>query len=333
MNLKYKILWFEDDEDVILEDTGPLIKDFLFAQGFQLDVIHKLNGETLNELVKDKSYDLIVTDLNLGEHETGDVLIDHIRDGNILTEVLLYSANANEINRIVEDKGWIERASFCVGLGNLTEKLKKIISLTIKKNQDVNNTRGLVIAETIDLESKIEKIIVTYFLSAAEEIIDEKKKMLLKKIHFKKVKQHEADIDEIKKINFTEINTLIDKNILTASNSFDAIHSILKDRLKEINVSLSARDLSKELKEELELKKKGISSIKEELNNFREEVLKIRNTLAHVKEEIDDDGISFLNSVNHDGTIIKFDNEKYIEIRKNLRKHSTNLDNIILHIK
>ncbi len=332
MNLKYKILWFEDDDDVITVDVGPLIKDFLITQGFHLDIIHHLNGEHLNELIKNKNYDLIVTDLNLGEHETGDVLIDHIRDGNVLTEVLLYSANANEINKIVEAKGWIERASFCVGLGNLTEKLKNIISLTIKKNQDVNNTRGLVIAETIDLESKIEKILLDYFIVESENILEQHKKDLLKDIHEKKVAKHEVDIAEIKKIDFTQVKTLIEKDILTASNSFDAIQSILKTSLKALNAKLNGKKIEPELKAQLEAKKNEVSLLKAELNNFREEILKIRNTLAHVKEEIGEDGIPYLNSLNKDGAVIKFDNDKYIEIRKNLRKHNENLDKIIVHL-
>jgi hypothetical protein len=332
MTLKYKILWFEDDDDVIKEDVGPLIKTFLIERGFDLNIIHHLNGEKLNDLIKDRSYDLIVTDLNLGEHETGDVLIDHIREGNILTEVLLYSANANEINKIVEEKGWIERASFCVGLGNLAEKLRLIVSLSIKKNQDVNNVRGLVISETIDLEHKIEKILLIYFSAAAEELLDERKKTILEEIHLRKIKKHEEDIEEIKKVSFTEVQSLIEKDILTASNSFDAIHSILKEKIKDLNVALNSKGLDGTKKAFYAEKKEELTSIKGELNTFREEVLKIRNTLAHVKEEVDQDGVSFLHSRNADGTEIKFDNNKYIEIRKNLRKHNENLDKILGHM-
>lgn len=332
MNLKYKILWFEDDEDVITHDVGPAIKNYLTNEGFNLDVIHHLNGELLNELIVNKNYDLIVTDLNLGEHETGDILIDHIRDGHVLTEVLLYSANANEINQIVENKGWIERASFCVGLGNLTEKLTSVISLTIKRNQDVNNTRGLVIAETIDLEYKIKKILLDYFMVDAD-VLEEQKQILLKEIFTKKVSQYESNIAEIKGLDFTLVKNLIDKEILTASNSFDAIQGILKLNLKKINIQIQSKGISKEVKADLEKRKEDIMVVKDELNNFREEILKIRNTLAHVKEEIGEDGIPYLNSINKDGIPIKFNNEKYIEIRKNLSKHNENLNKIIEHLK
>lgn len=333
MKLKYRILWFEDDDEVVEDQIGPSLKTFLVELGFQLEIVHRLNGEKLEELLRDRNYDLIVTDLNLGEYETGEVLIDQVRQGNILTEVLLYSANTTELNNIIANKGWVERASFCVGLGNLNEKLVEIIGLTIRKNQDVNNTRGLVIAETIDLEKKIEKILLHYFDAAEEKVLNESKISLLKNIHVKKLEKHEADIASLKSVDFTKVKTLIENDILTASNSFDAIQSILKDKLKRTNALLNSGKIEPARKEVIESMKSDLETVKNELNNFRDEILKIRNTLAHVKEEIGEDGVPFLESLNADGTILKFDNIKYVEIRKNLRKHNDNLDRVLKHIE
>lgn len=333
MRLKYRILWFEDDEEVVDDQIGPVIKDYLIELGFQLEIVHHLNGEKLADLIKDRNYDLIVTDLNLGEYETGEELIDQIRQGNILTEVLLYSANTTELNNIIANKGWVERASFCVGLGNLNEKIEEIINLTIRKNQDVNNTRGLVIAETIDLEKKIEKILLHYFEATEEKVLTDKKKELLESIHKKKLEKHTTDIESLKAIDFKEIKTLIDNDILTANNSFEAIQSILKDKLKALNAALNSGNIEASTKQKLEEGKADLVVVKEELNNFRSEILKIRNTLAHVKEQAGEDGLPFLETINADGTVIRFDNAKYIEIRKNLRKHNDNLDRVLKHVE
>ena len=333
MTLKYRMLWFEDDEEVVSEQIGPSLKDYLIELGFQLEIIYQPNGEKLDQLLKDKNYDLIVTDLNLGEHEAGDKLIDLIRQGNVLTEVLLYSANTTPLNNIVKEKGWIERASFCTGLGNLANRMKEIISLTVRKNQDVNNTRGLVIAETILLEKKIENILLHYFDATEEKVLTASKEELLRNIHSKKIEKYETDIEEIKKVNFKEIKSLIDNDILTASNSFDAICSIMKNKIKELNKILNpGKELDEEMRSQLEQKKSELTIIKDELNNFRTEVLKIRNTLAHVTEQIDEEGFPFLETMNKDGNPIRFTNETYIEIRKNLRKHNDNLDGIIKHL-
>ena len=332
MRLKYKILWFEDDEDVVNEDVGPVIKDILTALGFEPVITHHLNGEHLEGILQDKNYDLIVTDLNLGDHETGQQLIEQIRSGKILTEVLLYSANAGDLSRVLEKSGWVERASFCVGLANLTNKLKEIILLTVRKNQDVNNIRGLVIAETIYLEHKIENILLDYFGADAEKILDEKKSELLQNIHAKKVTKHESDLEVIKGIKFSEIKSLMEKDILTASNSLDALQSILKQRITDINKELGAGNIELEAKTRLEEKRDELKTVKTELNNFGTEILKVRNTLAHVIEELGEDGLPFLKSLNTDGTHITFNHEKYVEIRSNLMKHNDNLEKILNHL-
>lgn len=333
MNLKYKILWFEDDEDVIDEEVGSEIREFLVELGFEPIITHRLNGDKLKELLNDKNYDLIVTDLNLGEHETGKELIDEIRKGRLLTEVLLYSASPTDLQRVIEREGWVERASYCAGLGNLRGRLKEIILLTVRKHQDVNNTRGLVIAETIILEKKIENILLHYFAAEEERILNEKKTAILKAIHERKIKKHEDDIAEIGKVSITDIKSLIEKDILTASNSFDALHGILKERIAEINAKLTTKGIEAELKARLEEKRDELKTVKIELNNFREEILKLRNTLAHVIEEFGEDGIPFLKSLNADGTFIKFDHDKYIEIRRNLIKHNDNLEKILKHLQ
>jgi CheY-like chemotaxis protein len=332
MNLKYKILWFEDDEEVVDGKTGATIRDFLAEMGFLPVITHRFNGEDLTNLLNDKNYDLIITDLNLGEHETGEALIDQIREGKILTEVLLYSAIAADLNAVLERKGWVERASFCVGVSNLVGKLKEIISLTVRKYQDVNNARGLVIAETIDLEKKIESILLYYFDTDNELLIEEKTK-LIKDISTKKIEKYQNDIAELQSVTFKQVRSLIEKDILTAGNSFAALHSLLKKKISNIANKLSAGNIDTTLKSQLESKLTDIRIAKKELNNFSGEILKIRNTLAHVEEELGEDGFPFLKSINTEGTIIRFNPEKYTEIRKNLRKHAENLDKILSHLE
>ena len=333
MKLKYRILWFEDDDEVVKEQVGPKIKDFLSELGFDIDIVHFLNGENLETIIKDRNFDLVVTDLNLGDFETGEALIDHIREGKVLTEVLLYSASTTQLTDIIAKKGAIERASFCTQVANLLPKLKEIIGLTIRKHQDVNNIRGLVIAETIDLERKIEKILLHYFDAKDEKVLLDHKIDLLAKIHEKKVKKSEEDLAELKNISFTQIKLMIEKDILTANNSFEATQSILNNKLKEANAALTVAGIEAELKQKLEEKRDDLKIVKQELDNFRNEILKIRNTLAHVQEELGEDGIPFLKSINSQGTVIQFDNAKYIEIRKNLHKHNVNLDKVLAHIE
>lgn len=332
MKLEYKILWFED-EPASFRAKQRLVKRIVENFGFNFpEPRNEIDGTNI-DTINFGLYDLIISDLKLNNVE-GTALLEKIRDDKgIYTEVVFYSSIGETALREELKKFEIDGV-YCADRTNenFKEKVEKVIETTIKKVQDVNNTRGLVIAETILLEKKIEDILLSYF-NETEKIVDAQKGELLQNIHSKKVSKHQYDIEELGKVDFKDIKSLIDKDILTASNSFDAIHSILKGEIKELGRAMSVKDLSKEVKTQIETKREEIASIKEELNNFRDEILKIRNTLAHVEEEIGEDGISFLNSLNSDGTVIRFDNYEYIKIRKNLVKHNLNLDRIIQHLK
>lgn len=331
MNLGYKILWFED-EPASFKAKKRQVKRIVDNFGFNFpEPRNEIDGSNL-EKINFAQYDLIISDLKLSNVE-GTTLLDIIRDKGVYTEVIFYSSIGESALREELKKFEIDGV-YCADRTNenFKEKVEKVIETTIKKVQDVNNTRGLVIAETILLEKKIESILLGYF-NETEKILDEKKGELLKSIHAKKVVRHKSDIEELEKIDFKNIKTLIEKDILTASNSFDAIHSILKSKIKDLGMQMSENGISVEIRTEIEEKRNGLKTIKTELNNFRDEILKIRNTLAHVEEESGEDGISYLNSLNSDGTIIKFDNAEYIRIRRNFIKHNKNLDTILDQLK
>lgn len=331
MNLGYRILWFED-EQASFRAKKRLVKRIVENFGFNFpDPQNEIDGSNIDK-INYSQFDLIISDLKLNNVQ-GTTLLDEIRERGIYTEVIFYSSVGESALREELKKFEIDGV-YCADRSNenFKEKVSKVIETTIKKVQDVNNTRGLVISETILLEKKLENILMEYF-KKTEEILDKEKGDLLKKIYLKAINKHNMNIEELNKIGFEDVKLLIEKDILTASNSFDALHSILKAKLRELSNRMSDRDLPKKIKGELGSTFDNIKSVKTELNNFRDEILKIRNTLAHVVEEIGEDGISYLSSLNVDGTVIKFDNDKYVKIRKDFIKHNINLDLILNHLK
>ena len=166
MRLKYKILWFEDDTEYLDRDIGPRVTNYLREDlGFDPEIIHKTSDVNVDELVAKEEYDLIVTDLNLtqGGDETGQKIIEHVRNQHILTDVFLYSSSPQAIEDIKKKNPGIERISFAAGRPALYDKLHDLILVTVRKVQDVNNMRGLVIAEAIDLEMRVRTILLDHF--------------------------------------------------------------------------------------------------------------------------------------------------------------------------
>lgn len=327
MKLKYNILWFEDDTDIINGKIGRTINQYLIDLGFIPEINHYVNGENLDKLLT-KQYDLIISDLNLGEFETGDILINKIRECSIFTEVLLYSASSKHILQIIENNGrMIERISFSVGIKELSNKIKDIIHLTVKKVQDVCNMRGLVIAETIDLEAKIEEIVKNYFDVTKESNFKHIRNEVFNKICDKKVSQSEAYLNITRGIKDQDIHKLIDDDILTVYDLYCALQSILKAHEKDINIKINS-SASRDEKFKFESEKEAIEKIRKKLVEFDTEIIKVRNTLAHVEEKVGIDGVPILESINKNGIPLCFNEEKYVEIRSDLNKHNANLQQI-----
>ena len=91
MNTKFKILWYEDElswYDSIVLDVDNIIQD------------HQLEPQINRRLGDDLSvtdltvneFDLIIMDYRLISGQTGDRIIQKIRDAHILTDVLFYSS-------------------------------------------------------------------------------------------------------------------------------------------------------------------------------------------------------------------------------------------------
>lgn len=326
MKLKYNILWFEDDPDIINDKIGKSIRQYLQDMGFIPVIDHFINGDKLDELpVND--YDLIISDLNLGanENETGDKLIKKIRDNSIYTEVLLYSATPRHILDIITNNGqMIERISFSVGIRELPLKIKNIINLTIKKVQDVNNMRGLIIAETIDLEAKLEDIVDNYFEISLNSGLTDIRNEAFNNICDKKINSNQRNLDLSNTIREQSVHKLIQDDILTVYDLYSALQGILKAHLTEINKNINKTN-SGELKIILSEEKSKIEDIKDKLKKFDSEIISVRNTLAHVQEKAGPNGEPILESINKNGTTLYLNEECYVTLRKNLNYHNENL--------
>jgi len=106
----------------------------------------------------------------------------------------------------------------------------------------------------------------------------------------------------------------------SSRNSDDIVHSSLFDSEKK------RRSISKLLEF---INSKEIIIPNACMEEYREEILRVRNILAHVKEELDGNGEIYLRSLIKGFEALKFDDQFCITIRNDIRKHSKNLDKII----
>lgn len=297
MTLDYKILWFEDQEPWY-EAILPDISDYLSDQGFTLIPKRLDNGTDIDKIDEIGEYDLILMDYRL-LNETGDVVIEKLRNLEIYTNVVFYSQDGEKILRdSIAAKGL--DGVYCAHReqDEFMSKVNDIISITIKKVVDLNNVRGLVMAYTSELDLRMEEVI---------------KEMITKVNDEEKANQKE-------KIKTKFIESLNQK--LTGIQKLDSIKDF--EKLFEIIDSSHKWRAIKRLSKKFE----ALNEYGEILEKYKEEVIDVRNILAHVRETIAQDGKKTFKSPLADQNEFEFNDAKAIEIRNNLRKHSETLQTI-----
>lgn len=308
MKLNYKILWVDDNIDEFI-DLG--IKDELVSFVESKEFISTVDcfEETKAAIVKLKTekYDLILSDYNIDEKEQieenqGDYLINHIRENDIFTEVLFYSAQSDF--KEIAMKLYQDRVSFYSLIEDeaykgFKGKTFKLIDLTITKLEELNNIRGLVMSETSELDNSVEEIIFS-FLSKGNEESEKLKIYIIESI----VSSSKGNLKNAEKFNELDATEIVKSRLFDADKKSRTINKIL------------------------ELLKVEDKQFDEFYKNYKTDVLDTRNDLAHAKSDTID-GIEYLIISRKDGEHpIKFNQEHCVQIRRNLRKHSDLLKSI-----
>ena len=165
MKITYNILWLDDAIDEFQEDGFvDKINKYLEEEGFiaYIRTVSKVN-EFLRYLSEE--YDLILMDYNIGDGKNGAELITDIRNKNISTEILFYTAQKEwqQPDRI--DRMSFLQTSTINGKSHqesVTEEIIRLIGLTIKKFQHIIAMRGMIMHETSSLDAQIDSIVQAY---------------------------------------------------------------------------------------------------------------------------------------------------------------------------
>ncbi|SFC44904.1 Response regulator receiver domain-containing protein [Flexibacter flexilis DSM 6793] len=290
MKFEYKILWIDNDlQSYIDNDSVRGIEEFLLEKGFE-PIIEKVFDEAnLDQFITKHTYDLIISDYNLN-NTTGDVVIKQIRDEKHLdTEILFYTAQDSYMNndQVIKNLAFKERLTFKVGRDGLFQKIEKVIDLTLKKLLELNATRGLITAATSELDVEIEEIVMQLVSM-----------------------QNKSDKD-LRQIVTDKVFTKMERTV----NTFWGNYSNFQDYFPKID-AVKKWEILRYLLKPLKSKKQEINTFLENNKTYQDQVITIRNQFAHVKA-VEENGVLKLKGKED----IEFDENKCIEIRKNLIAH------------
>lgn len=284
MNLLYRILWIENDFDWA-ESIEEEIKEYVENQGF---IFYKTLIAQKDDSVHYNQYDLILMDLKLSSSPMGDELIQQVRQLGIYTNVVFYSANGIDTIREIGRQKNLEGVYYAGRNKDLfTKKVIAVIDTTIKKVQDLNNLRGLVMAETGELDDMMDQMIVAYF-SNEEKMRDFHKHITKDRessIHRGLIPTEDEKCNKKCKLKW---HTMPISDIIKHMESAQKAHAL--------NIVLNNHDF---------------------FNQYKSSIIDNRNKLAHCKSNIVD-GCEVL--VTRDG-VEQFTLDKFRTIRQDITKY------------
>lgn len=295
MRLKFYILWFENEPEWINSRIDD-IKDIVEDHGFEWvdPTICKKEEEFIGDY---NDYDIILMDYSLVHGirggKTGADIINKIRLKGSFTNILFYSQHGElNLRKEIADKGL--DGVFCLHRDDFLDSFEKIFKTNIKKIEDVNNLRGLVMAETSDLDNLKEEIIRIY-----DKANCEKKKTITKKILEKMVKFHNEN-----------------KELLDSKNEETPFEELI-----------DFFDLYKKGYVVHKINCKGTPIVDFELSKFLEEIIEKRNLLAHVKEKVIEDasGKKTILESEKNGKKLIFSHAEATKIRKDITRYRNEL--------
>jgi len=291
MKINYNVLWLDDNIDAFIEDGWvEKIKLYLIDEGFEPKIKTVAKVDEFYSYLDD-SFDLILTDFHMAS-KNGDEIVKDIRERNIQTEILFYTAKAD-----LKEIGKIDRVTFVETTGDhhseVVEETKELISLTIRKFQHIIAMRGMIMHETSTLDNQTTRILLSYMESNKEDADNITNYIC-------------QDLDRLltnkQKIVATVKNDKKYKKIIKDTFLFSAEYKI--DALRYILDKISLIDFT---------------------DDYKREVSSLRNKFAHAVLETDKKGRQFFKS-GEDG--ITFDESLCKNIRININKHKKNIDNM-----
>lgn len=329
MNLAYNILWFENDEQWVDSITEKL-EDFFFDFGFLFNPDVYKDAQNLDTLLDqinnhETDVDIILMDYNLLNNDKGNEIIKRIRAKDIFTEIIFYSEKTKVKEKFTDE--CIEGIYFSER-DTLFLRLQQIIPHTIKKVIDLTNMRGLVMSETSLLDLELNNLILT-ILNYIDKKNNCKRQLLIDKV-FQKRLEHAHNIKEIEH----EIKKIKRKDTIVFNINFKERGEYITDIMRLLeNVEASDRySFVNKLIKEPECKDLNIKIEHVKFKLYDDEIIKKRNVLAHVKEDIIN-GKKVLKSSFKDYEEFSFSHEDFKQIRQHLIEHKDNISQMIKSIQ
>lgn len=237
MNTTFRILWFED-EPTWFRMEQMRIKEIL-KNHYLIPDISRKDGEEFDVTeLTGNDYDLILMDYKLAAGKTGDTIVSAIRENDILTDILFYSSEEQNMLSALSkgmpliDGVYLTKRDYTI----FTEKAEKLIGKIVKRSEDVVNLRGFVLDNTSNFELRIKEILNICW----QKFNDEQKSLLTEKTidllnNKKSWITKQVETAKTKENIFSYANN--EEHLLSVADRLDIIQAVLPILFSNYNLS------------------------------------------------------------------------------------------------
>jgi hypothetical protein len=297
MKLKYKVLWFDDNNEFFNSLDLTHLKETVLEWGFVLEeklvtIPEEFIGEALCP-----DYDLMVVDYNLEDHGEGQEFIQRIRKQDVFTEIIFYSSNAIQTLWDEVHKNQLE-GIYIATRDAVQDRILRVGRQSVRKVLDLDNMRGIIMAEVGDLDLLLGDIIRAAIVDLEESV----RQRLFDRFYEQSCEHH-----------------------LTLKNNLDEFHEE-----PTVEALLSLCDSNKRWQHFMRVRKEH-QELKQifngqEIRDYVSDILAPRNSLAHgVPVSKDDGSLSFRHG---DKEEYIFNEAEGVALRKKIIRYKKAFSNI-----
>ncbi len=160
MKLTYRVLWFDDNDEFFNSLDLEYLNQTISSWGFVPVVKLVTTAQDFHAEAPYSDYDLLVVDYHLDGIGEGQDFIGNVREQQVFTEIIFYSSNSTEElwNEVRDNK---LEGIFIANRANVVPRIISVGKQSLRKVLDLENMRGIVMAEVGDLDLSIGRVILS----------------------------------------------------------------------------------------------------------------------------------------------------------------------------
>ena len=296
MRLNFSVLWFDDDDDYFesIQDEMEDLKSEILQWGFNPFITQVKTAEEFLLLSPFKKIDLIIVDRNLEQYGEGRDFINDLREKQIYTEIIFNTAG--KVSDLWDDIRTKELEGVYVsGKREIIPKILQVGMQSIQKVLDLENMRGILMAEVGELDHLLDKIVDL----GCQGLLPDQQQTIFTRFHAKVKEQDDGRANQLAQFNTTpDVATMLP--LCDSNKRWENFN-----RVKKYHTKLGTQLI---------------------FGDYPTEILKPRNFLAHGKPTYQDDGTILFN---FSGKTYEFDDQKSTQLRLNIITYKEELEKVM----